>query len=452
MKILLLFLLLSVINQYVFEFIFTDILICLLTAYLFVNFIRTLSVQINILDIVGFIASLVYLLLPLVVYNVYNEHNALARYWETYMTIEKNTYYSLALPGTLLFIIGLNTSRNKQKISDFQLLRRCKIYLSDKKHLGIILIVIGAIFSFTIVLIPEPFNIIGYYFSQLTFLGFLYLLHSRVGLKTLLIILALVILVAQSVMTGMYGELVYWSVLGGVILIVGKREFGVAKRIVWLLFGIFTVLLIQSIKHEYRERTWEGRSERGNLSLFYTLVKERLGHPENVVNPLRIYGVIIRGNQGRLVGRAMEYVPRYEEFAKGETIITMVAASIIPRFLWSDKPRVGGVENTCRFLGDCSKRKYSYNIGQLGESYVNFGIIGGAIFMFFYGYFMRFSYNTITNIAISHPTLILWIPLFFFMAISLETDFLTFLNSFLKAVIFAFIFYTGFKLIFKIRI
>lgn len=452
MKLYILLLLLAITNQVVLDFQFTDVLIYFLTSVLFINFIRSISVKINVFDIVGLIASLVYLILPLIVYNVYNEHNSFARYWNTYMTIDKNYYFSLALPATILFIIGLNTSPSSQKMHDSQLLQRCKIYLADKKYIGVILIIIGGVTSFLTPLMPLALKTIVYYFSQLTFIGFLYLLHSGKSGKGILIAIVLIILIAQSVVTGMYGELVYWSILGGIILLVGKRRVSVFKKIVWLSLGVFVVLLIQSIKHEYRATTWGDDDNGGSFKTFSHLVKQRLKDPASLVDPVRIYGVVIRGNQGRLVGRTMDYVPRHEEFAGGETIITSIAAAFVPRFLWQDKPEVGGVELTCRFLGDCTKRKYSYNIGQLGESYVNFGIVGGAIFMFFYGYFMRFSYVKICNLSIRYPTLILWIPLFFFMSISLETDFNTFLNSFIKALIFAFICYYGFRVFLKIRI
>jgi hypothetical protein len=63
----------------------------------------------------------------------------------------------------------------------------------------------------------------------------------------------------------------------------------------------------------------------------------------------------------------MDYVPRKEPFANGETIITSLGAAVLPRFVWQDKPEIGGRDMICRFLGDCHKLKYAYDIGQLGE-------------------------------------------------------------------------------------
>jgi hypothetical protein len=147
----------------------------------------------------------------------------------------------------------------------------------------------------------------------------------------------------------------------------------------------------------------------------------------------------------------MDYVPKREPYANGETIVTAFAAAVVPRFLWQDKPEVGGREMVCRFLGDCRTLRYSYDIGQLGEGYVNFGKFGGILFMLFYGMLIRTLFVIAANTSIKHPALVLWIPLFFFSALSLETDFLTFINSFVKSVVFCAIVYLGFRWLLRIR-
>ncbi len=107
---------------------------------------------------------------------------------------------------------------------------------------------------------------------------------------------------------------------------------------------------------------------------------------------------------------------------------------------------------TCRFLGDCFKRDYSYNIGQIGEAYVNFGRVGGILYMFLYGFFNALILHWIRRFGRTRPTLILWVPLFFFAGIALETDLLTFLNTLVKGLIFYTVVWWGFRLLLKWRI
>ncbi|MEP6645551.1 MAG: hypothetical protein ABJC12_00560 [Saprospiraceae bacterium] len=239
---------------------------------------------------------------------------------------------------------------------------------------------------------------------------------------------------------------------GSIIILLGQTRFTIPKRILFVVMGVFLILLIQSVKQEYRSATWKGENHTNNPALFFSLLSERISNPSSIINPKRSFSLVARGNQGFLISRVMAYVPKRTNFVHGETILTSLAASFVPRFLWSDKPEVGGKENVCRFMGDCGNYHYSYNIGQLGEGYVNFGIAGGSIFMFFYGLFIRFSMDKIRSLSRNFPTLILWVPLFYFAALSLETDFLSVINTFMKTLIFCFVCYAGFRIFLKVKL
>lgn len=218
------------------------------------------------------------------------------------------------------------------------------------------------------------------------------------------------------------------------------------------MVGLFLILFIQSIKQEYRAQTWDKDTQQGDIVFFWSLLQERISNPASIFEPKRLHAMATRGNQGFLLARTMEYVPRKEPFANGETVINSVKASLVPRIFWLDKPKLGGLENTCRFLGDCSKRYYSYNIGQLGEAYANFGRIGGVVFMFVYGFFIHWMLEIVRRLSFKAPTLILWIPLLFYASLSMETDILTFLNSFVKGAVFCFGIFLFFKYVLRWRI
>ncbi len=424
-----------------------------LLFYSLLTFISGLTYRIGILNAVNVIACLLYLVFPLIAYNIFNEKNPLAFKWKSFMVIDKYDYFSFALPATILLIIGLSFPLGKyRKMSDFYLLRRAKLYLYNRAYIGYMFMVIGVICSLFVPFLGESIKAIVYFFSQLTFVGAIYLVHTNIRSKKLILLLILGLLLVQVVLTGMYGELIFWSLLGTIMLLVGNTKLNLMKRFGLLVLGTFTIFLIQSVKHEYRDKVWKG-AERGNdPALLYQLVKDRITNPASIVDPERVYNMTVRGNQGFLVARTMAYVPKHEPFADGETILQSILSSVVPRIFWYDKPRVGGHENICRFLGDCGKYNYSYNIGQLGEAYVNFGRIGGAIFMFIYGLFINYCFYVIKLKSIRYPTLILWIPLLFYAVLSLETDVLTFLNSFIKGCIFCWICFFSFKYLFKIRI
>ena len=427
-----------------------NLLVIATTIYAALHLLRGLTKKVVLPEAVALIGCFNYLVMPLIVYRIFNERNYLARIYETAMELGEQDYYSLAFPGTILLAIGLQLSLIRKKNSDINILKRCKMYLHNRKWLGYLLIIMG--FAGSLMLTSgSVFSSIFYFQSQLTFIGILYLLHSPIRAKTFFSITALALLIFQSAMTAMFGELVLWSIFGVMILVLNRR-IAFAWRVAFIMVGMVVVLWIQSFKHEYRQVMASGYDKGAKPSVMFDLAAKKILKPEELFSQRSFFGITIRVNQGFLVARTMNYVPRYEPFAKGETIWTSLAAAVAPRIIWKDKPMVGGKEMVCRFLGDCQNLKYSYNIGQLGEGYVNFGVTGGAIFMFFYGLLIRTLMVINLNLTIRHPTLLLWVPLFFFSAPSLETDFLTFINSIIKAAIFAMAVFFFFRFFLRIRL
>lgn len=416
-------------------------------------FMLHLSRRINFLDVTAMTACISYLLVPLITYSMFGKHNKLAALWQTYMTIDKEEYFRLALPGTLALIAGLwAPSWIKTPVDDGQLVVNIKKYLTNKSLIGILMIMTGILAVPFVEWTPPSVSAIFYFVSQLTYIGVIYLLHSNLQLKGVAIVFIVILMVVQSIVTGMYGELVYWSVMGVILLVMNKASWTMPRKLILLGSGIIALFLIQSIKHEYRDKVWKG-AERGNdPALYFSLIMDRVKDPATIFDPERLYKVVVRANQGYLVARTMDYVPKHEPFAHGETILSSFASSFVPRFLWPDKPKVGGQENICRFLGDCGRYNYSYNIGQLGEAYVNFGVIGGCIWMFFYGYILNTLLNLFRFLSLKRPTVLLWTPLLFYPAMVVETDFLTFINTFVKGAMFCGACYLLFRLFLKIRL
>ena len=86
-----------------------------------------------------------------------------------------------------------------------------------------------------------------------------------------------------------------------------------------------------------------------------------------------------RFNEGWIIDAVLRHVPAEEPYARGETIISSVEASLLPRILAPDKLRAGGDENMERFAGHKFGGDTSMNIGFAGEMYANFGNWGGIL-------------------------------------------------------------------------
>jgi len=109
----------------------------------------------------------------------------------------------------------------------------------------------------------------------------------------------------------------------------------------------------------------------------------------------------------------------------------------------------GGHENLARFLGIKRKLNYSMNIGPYGEAYGNLRPVYGILFIFVYGFFLSFLFKLFLDNCIRRPTLILWGPLLFYYTLTVETDILSTLNSFIKGFVFVIILFWISKKFFK---
>jgi hypothetical protein len=220
------------------------------------------------------------------------------------------------------------------------------------------------------------------------------------------------------------------------------------KKLVVALIGIYCILIIQSVKTEYRDKVW-GASSGADPAYYAQLVSEKITSPGTIFDPTKSFFLAVRLNQGWLIAKTMNNVPEKHDFAYGETIWQSVAAAIVPRFLWPDKPEAGGKANLKRFWG-FTLTGFSMNIGPFGEGYANFDVGGGIVFMFFYGLFFNLMLSLVVRLAEKRPTIILWVPFLFFYAVSIETDLLTTMGSLVKGLFFTWIIFRAFRIAFRI--
>ncbi len=418
-----------------------------LTLYFFLVLLDAIGKKIPFLEITVFYAFLLWLAMPVVAYQIFNEFHELSALWITFMAIPAPEYFSYALPATVLFAFGLRLPLYGKNWPMARYNDNLKTYLSGKPYLGLYMIAIGFVATLLVKITPGGIRNIVQNFAFFTYVGMFYVIYSPFKHKLRIVLICAGLTLSQSIASGMYGELVFIGAMSSLILLAGKK-INLRSKVAVVACGIFLVLFIQSIKFEYRAGTWSGLERSADPALFGRLVWERITDPLEIFAPERLFNISVRANQGNIVSKVMAYVPKFEPYAHGETVVKATAAALVPRFLWPGKPQAGGAEMVCRFLGDCNAamRGISYNIGPIGEAYVNFGPAGGAVFMFFYGLLFNFLFNRALQISKTTPSLILWFPLLFIGFFSMETDILSFINSFIKSAFFTYVMYKSARL------
>jgi len=69
---------------------------------------------------------------------------------------------------------------------------------------------------------------------------------------------------------------------------------------------------------------------------------KRLTEPGDLFDQTSFFPIYVRGNQGFNVALVMRRFPNLKILITENNLFTVVAASLVPRFLWPDKPEAGG--------------------------------------------------------------------------------------------------------------
>jgi hypothetical protein len=419
------------------------------SVYFFLTFLNNLGKKINVMDLATIMAVTTCLVMPVVFYHEYTRDNPIARLWVKYMLIPSDDYFTFVIPAIIAMAIGFRIPLGKLQMdkNPTVYMENVQKTLVQRPMLGMYLIATGVVSGLLDFLSPDSLKQVFFFMAHLTFVGVFYVIYSPNKYKRIIVPSVVALMVAQSLITGMFGDLVFILACSIVLLLLGKQV-AFYKKILVTIIGLFFILVLQSVKPEYRKRVWlEGGG--ASPSYYASLVVERISNPSIMFDPEKLFYMAVRMNQGWLVATTMQRVPSRYEFAYGETIWKSIAAAIVPRFLWPDKPEAGGKANLKRFWG-YDLVGFSMNIGPLGEAYANFDVLGGIIFMLFYGLFFNLMLSLILRMAQKRPTLVLWIPFLFFYAIGVETDILTTTGSIVKGVFFTWIIFRAFRIAFRI--
>jgi hypothetical protein len=421
----------------------------LLIFFLF-DFLDNLGKRVVVLDIAVILAIFTWLIMPVIFYQFYTKADHVARIFHKYMPIPAEEYFSFAVPGTVLMILGFKIPLLRLQINSRPDLFKVKLeaYFKGKDWIGFLLIGISLVSGFLYPFVPSTLERVVGLLERLSYVGVFYIFFSGNKHKGKILLGVTGLLLATSISTGMFGELVFLMALFYILIALYLKRRTFFYKLGILVLGVFAIFLIQNVKSAYRLKAWKTGSD---ASYFGELVLNSLEDPSAMFQKKSLFHVSIRMNQGWLIATTMDRVPKRYDYANGETIALSVAAAFIPRVFWPDKPEAGGKYNLKRFWG-YDLVGYSMNIGPIGEAYANFGVRGGIFFMFFYGLFFNMVLTWLLKRSESSPSVLCWIPFLFSYAVVVETDILTTVGSIVTSLMFMLLFGWLFKAIFKVKL
>ncbi|HEU4609704.1 MAG TPA: hypothetical protein VFS31_16410, partial [Chitinophagaceae bacterium] len=397
-------------------------------------------------EMVALFASIVTLLMPVLGYLVFNEENLLARSFFRYMRVPELTYFSFALPAVAGFTLLLCWPVRGRDYSDEgevikKHLTSIRAFLENHSRLGLLLVLIGVAVSSILSFLPSSLFYFGTLFYFSSFAGILYVYFSPVMKFRKWILLGFTLFtIWYALRSGVFTVVAYMSITISSFIFMGKR-ISLFKKLMIFFLGFFILLIIQSVKQQFRKLTWDENYQGNKSELFTDLVLDKLTADYQFFSKEAFFPIYYRANQGLNVSLVMKRIPAVQPFDGGVNLSRSLAASVVPRILWPDKPEAGGKFNM-KFYTGINILGWSTNVGPLGEAYGSFGVTGGIIFMMVLGMFIRWAYKRVFIIARNIPLLICWLPVLFYqVTYSAETDTLQILNSLVKSAVFIWMLY-----------
>ncbi len=399
--------------------------------------------KIEIRDIIIILASLQWIIGPLLAYLIYPDDKFY------YMAVPLKRYMSYVIPATFTFAFGMYIPLSNKKISHDFYLVKINSFLQKNRNIDIIFIVIGVTIRIFINSFPQSLRFAFVLLAYLRFVGVFFLLVSNRKHKWLFILIIFLFLLLEALKSSLFHDFLLWVSFFIIIASFIKKP-TIKKKFIYLVGILVFAVSVQTIKYSYRNALKKGNGE--GINLFSDLIQKEVLNKTYVTSESNLSSIVTRINQGWIIARIMYWTPSREPFAHGETIEAAVNASLLPRFLVPNKITAGGRTYFERFTGKKLSEKTSMGLSLLGEAYANYGIFGGVFFMLIIGLFYNFFILKIFHFSKKHPSLIFFIPLIFLQVVKAETDFSVILNYLVKASIVVWFIFWSLNKFFKVRI
>jgi hypothetical protein len=264
-----------------------------------------------------------------------------------------------------------------------------------------------------------------------------------------MIVLFCLAIINNALNTGMFTIIAYMGIIIFSFFYYGNKT-SLLKKVFIVLIGILFMLVLQTTKKTYRQFTWGRDYTENKAVLFIELFTDNLQKGSDLIEMDALFPIYTRTNQGLNVSMVMKRIPAVQDFDEGDRLTTVILSSLVPRFLWPDKPQAGGKFNMLYYAG-FRIRDILRMLDRLEKHMEVLGSFGGVIYMILLGLFIRWAYIRVFAVSQKIPLLICWLPVLFFQVIySNENDTLQILNSLFKSAFFIVILYKFVPFLFKI--
>lgn len=399
-----------------------------LFIFLYVLLIWKAGFTFPILYLFAFVYFVQYIFSVYLIYNVYPV-------LQKQMPISQDEYFSYAIPALLFLFAGVFLFARKLPIVHL-------FKYVDKReaaNLGHILLFISFFFDGISWLGVPGLNSILSFTSSLKYAGGMCYLFAPSIINNILLGWVYLLLAKDALSVAVFIEFFIWSTY--LFLMVSlSNGFSFKIRLCFILLAVPILVIIQSVKEDYRDVTWRGKEESG-VGLITELATEQAATDGPYTQSKGLIKTVGRLNQGWHVGMALRWVPRKQPFSDGEDMLGDIEGSVLPRVFFPDKKIIGSKDKFFKYTGHKLDAGTSMTIGVLGDFYINFGRWGAYVGLFVFGALMaRLLYFFTRKYVLTDPINVIWIPFLFSYLVRANNDFYIIINNLIKGyLIFLFV-------------
>jgi hypothetical protein len=361
------------------------------------------------------------LLGPTFAYNGLDQY----QYQDYIMRIPEAAYFGYAIPAVILFILGLHVTAGKLKgeIINEQEIRK---FIDNSGQLPYIFIGVGFLSGYISGSFGSELAFVFVLLGGFKYIGLFMLLLGSRQLKLWLMVLVFSSIIASSLSGAMFHDLLTWLIMLGAVLAIKFKPNVTVKAAATTGF-ILLAVVIQQLKVEYRQTL---RTEAGNIAVFEKAYNENSG---SAFSYRRLAASNVRINQGFIVTNIMTTVPEVVPYQNGKELMQILEAAFLPRIIAPHKLNAGDRTIFMNYSRIPLAPGTSMALGAMGDGYINFGITGGCIFMFFLGLLFSEVLNAFHRYSKYYPFLLLFTPLVFYYPIRPDCELQTSLGHLVKS-------------------
>jgi hypothetical protein len=238
-----------------------------------------------------------------------------------------------------------------------------------------------------------------------------------------------------SIAAAMFHDTVMWLIFF-VLFISYTGRYSLRLKVGYSLLLVLLFLFVQSIKTEYRSRTWSG-TEQAGLTTFASSFSTVLGGPEgsSIFSEGNLVSSITRVNQAWIFSSVVDRMDRVKDYQDLRLIGLYLEAAFLPRFLAPNKITSGNKEIFNQYSGHTINQGTSMGMGVFSDGYIAFGAWGVWIFAFFFGLLFSIVFKIVESWSTISPFFILFIFPILNYAVRPDCELQTILGHLVKSTI-----------------